>query len=208
MRRVITCALVAALTSGCAYVTLNSPRPLEPEQAQVGIHAGTLGIIASESSETATGFGGLLLAVTTRAGVLDGLEVGANVSNLGVDGMAKYGFLEHESPLQVSAMAGMGLLYFSLIDVTAGLLVGYEIAKTVMPYIGYRQHVIIADGPAFLFNVIGGLELSFTDTFGMMVEANVGESLDVNVDLDGDDGSEASASFTAITITGGLTFTF
>lgn len=198
MHRLVPLALAVMLGSGCAFVSLNSPRPIDDGETQLGLHAGTLVGLSDDDGGTS----GVLFTGTGRFGLGSGVELGFNVGNLGVDGQVKYGFLDHDDPLQVSAIVSAGLYAFSLANASVGALLGYAISDAFMPYVGYRQYLLIAEGVYPTFDVIGGVDIAFTDLVGLLIEVNLAEPISIDVDGGEDE------TFVILTLTGGLHFTF
>lgn len=160
-------ALAAAVaTSGCVTYSLHSPRPLAEDESSVGLHVGTFASVRDDVD-----VGGLTGHFTGRFGLGHRVEVGANVGSTGVDGAAKLGFLDGESPLQVSGIAGLGLFFYQLFQANVGVLLGYTFGDVVTPYVGARGFLLFADGPGAFYNVIGGLDIQVGGGFGLMFEA-------------------------------------
>ena len=155
--------LAALVLPACAFQSLHSPRPEPPGQVSVGVHGG-VAMFAGETSK------GVLAAATFRVGVVDHIELGATAGTLGADVAFKYGFMDYESALQVSVLAGLGLYGWEIFDPTIGVLVGYNIAQVVMPYAGYRQHFLVWEGLGMVSNVIAGLEIFAGDLISFMFE--------------------------------------
>lgn len=198
-------ALSALLMSGgCAQTTLVSPRALRSGEVQVGGHVG-IGVAlpdeppADEDEAGSPPFG--LLAVTGRFGLGHGIEAGLNLALHGVDGVLKYAPLDPDFPLQVAVFATGGFYYWLTPSASAGLVMGYDIAGVVMPYLGYRHHVGLGAG---VYSLIGGLEFT-VDGDSITAEVNVTPSDFAFLE---DESEDTARSYTALTLTGGFSITF
>ena len=180
-------ALAAMLFPACVFQSLHSPRPEQPGDVSLGIHGG----VGYYDGEMASG----AVSGTFRVGVVDHMELGINAGTLGVDAAFKYGFMSYEDAFQVSAIASVGLWGWSIFDPTIGVLVGYNIADVVMPFLGYRQHFFVVPIAGMLGNAIVGLEIFVGDVVSFMFEWDLtvsfsdidleGEDYDFDIDIDG-----------------------
>ena len=114
----------------------------------------------------------ILVNGTFRAGLFEGGELGINAGQLGGDLALKLGFLPHDEPFQLSAIAGFGLLFWRTPSVNLGLLAGYKFGDVLQLYGGYRHHLAFAIEPVTVSigDAIVGLELFPGKTLSIMAE--------------------------------------
>lgn len=193
-----------AFAMGCISHSMHSPRPVAEGEVQLGGHVGSAVGIASDDDSEATAISGVTLTGTGRIGLGSGLEVGIDAGTLGAEAAIKYGFRDHDDPLQVSLLASVGAYGWAIFDGSVGALAGYTFGEVVTPYVGYRQHVYILGAAYWTYAVIGGIELELGHGVGLLLEANLAEL--VNIDVDDEEGEDAT--FALVSFSGGLTYTF
>lgn len=195
-------AATAVLTSGCISHSLHSPRPLDSGEVQLGVHVGSAAAVATEEAGDSVEVAGLTLTGTGRFGLGNRFELGVDAGTLGASAAAKYGFFEHDDPLQVSVLGSVGAYVWSVFDASVAGLVGYTLGDVVTPYVGYRQHVYVAGAALWAYRVIAGVEFEFGSGVGLMLEANLAQPVDFGTDGDDD------AVLLLVAFSGGLTVTF
>lgn len=203
MKKLFAGALVFGLMVLVGCVTppsLQTPRPLAPGEAEIGVHATALfppRVYAEEQLQGIEDIPELLgsPSFSARFGVIDQLELGATVGPIGAYGVAKYGIFPHESPLQLSVLGGYGRwgvvfipgfllpddaelqLNFPSWDI--GVLAGYDVLPELTVYGGARQYWIGQEGVApigrfALTNAIAGVDLFPNRRISFPIELNVG----------------------------------
>ncbi|MFP4511050.1 MAG: hypothetical protein ACLFNQ_13085 [Spirochaetaceae bacterium] len=203
MKKLLTAALALGFVFLVGCVTppsLQTPRPLAPGEAEVGVHGTALFpplVYGEEQLEGLDEVPELLgsPSFSARVGVIDHLELGATVGPIGAYGVVKYGILPYESPLQISALAGYGRwgvvfipgfllpddaelqLNFPSWDI--GVLAGYDVLPELSVYGGARQYWIGQEGEPpigrfALTNAIAGVELLPNRRISFPIELNVG----------------------------------
>jgi hypothetical protein len=168
----IFCAsLFTLLICSCVTTSLHSPRPNRPGKVSLGGHASYVLFAESTESDDEVNFP-VLINGTFRTGLFERGELGINAGQLGGDLALKYGFLDYDDPLQLSAIGGFGLLYWQTPSVNLGLLLGYKLGDVIQLYGGYRHHLafVFESYTANIGDAIVGLELLPAQTLSIMVE--------------------------------------
>ncbi|MFW6387956.1 MAG: hypothetical protein ACOC0B_01645 [bacterium] len=154
---------------------------------------------------------------TGRFGIVEGLELGAQIGSHGTLGSIKYGFFPHESPFQLSVLGGAGVWGYSAIagatipSFDIGALAGYEIENAVLFYGGARYYLVGAESSGTLgnvrsTNVIGGAEILPNNLVSVPIELNYSFSNTFNEILS--DLSEEDILIAWPSVNAGITFTF
>ena len=172
-----SCIVVVAVTilSACAFSSLHSPRPVQPGDVSLGVGGGAL-VLDGEVGATFHG--------NLRVGIAEKAELSASAGSLGFDVAFKYGLTSWETPFQLSLIGSAGLYLYLFMDVSVGLLTGYNFDDIVMPYGGYRQHVVAGLGGFPVGVAIAGVEILPGSVVSFLLEMDYSFSWDPYEDLD------------------------
>lgn len=204
--------------------SLHSPRPVEPGEVQLGVHATALlppQFIGSDIDDEGMDEMPVYFlpnpTFTGRFGIVEGLELGAQIGSHGTLGSIKYGFFPHESPFQLSVLGGGGVWGYSMLagqtvpSFDIGAIAGYEVENAVLFYGGARYYLVGTAlteeiGRVRSTNVIAGLELFPQNFISVPVELNYSFSNTLNEILS--DLSEDDVLIAWPSVNAGMTFTF
>ncbi|TVQ21749.1 MAG: hypothetical protein EA383_16585 [Spirochaetaceae bacterium] len=225
MKKYYAIALVVGLVllAGCVTPpSLQTPRPLPPGDVQLGVHGTALfppRLLGDDNTDLGEAVFTGTPTFTGRYGLIDNLEIGANVGGIGVYGTLKYGLLPYSSPFQLSVLGGYGRWGFVFLPTAMledgmeplnypsfdiGALMGYEFDQIIGIYGGARHYWIgNAQAPFGRFqttNVIIGGELLPGQRFSFPVEMNFGilNTLSVIEEVLGENIDEPDENFTVV----------